>query len=410
MAAAAQDDSGATSTAPVRKFPKHLVEIYDIDCMLGTGASSTVYRCVHRSTGEVRAIKKIDTSEVPAREIAHEVALMRLLRHECVVRCYEVFLEAQYVNIVVDIFTGGDLVDGLNAHRKDRGRLPDGQLAHLAKQMVEAVQHVHSLRIVHRDIKGENFLSDRPDIGDPACRVALADFGTAKRLEADAKLEDRVGTPAFWAPEVWAGSYDCGVDVWAVGVTAFILLSSQLPFSGEEDICRATAPGEMPVDMPYYASKGCTDFIGQCLVKDASGRPSAAGVAKHEWLKTPPGSGGVGGSFSMKAPTGQQVAAGAGVVGDVLVDGLGAVIMGCLSGVGLCLDILLGGGEVAKKPQPSEGATVPTEPQLQGAPAGAAQRPARLDVAGPDPQAVDIEKEITELTKQISSTQAPRPR
>eukprot|EP00913_Durusdinium_trenchii_P020110 g18898.t1 len=100
-----------------------------------------------------------------------QIAIMRFLRHENVVRCYDVFLENQFVSVVMDLFNGGDLVDGLNLHRRASGRLRNKQLRHLAKQMTAAVAHVHSLEIMHRDVKGENFLSDRPNIADPHVRV-----------------------------------------------------------------------------------------------------------------------------------------------------------------------------------------------------------------------------------------------
>jgi serine/threonine protein kinase len=256
--------------------------------MLGQGAFSTVWRCTHRKEGKVRAIKRIDTKDVIPREIAHEIALMRLLRHDNVVRCYDVFLEAQFVNIVVDMFTGGDLIDGLNAHVQAWGRIPDAQLAHISRQMVAAVAHVHSLLIVHRDIKGENFLSDRPDIGDPDCRVALADFGTAVRVEEGKRLEVKVGTPAFWAPEVWREDYDFLVDIWAVGVTVFILLTCALPFEGEEQICSPVKPGQLPFAEPYFSHRLCTDFMAQCLAKDPKKRLKAEEAKNHPWMKTPP--------------------------------------------------------------------------------------------------------------------------
>lgn len=270
-----------------KKFPKHLVETYDIDVMVGQGAFSTVWRCTHRATGQVRAVKRIDTTELHPREIAHEIALMKLLRHSCVTRVYDVFLENQFVNIVVDMFNGGDLVDGLNAHRRSRGRLPDRQLAHLTRQMVAAVAHIHGLQIIHRDIKGENFLADRPDIGDPACRVALADFGTAMRIDTHERLTSKVGTPSFWAPEIWEGSYGFPVDIWATGVTTFILLTGTLPFDGESQICRPVPSGEAPVDRPSFASRRCMDFVTACLQKDPQRRPMAAAAQEHAWLNPP---------------------------------------------------------------------------------------------------------------------------
>eukprot|EP00928_Gymnodinium_smaydae_P010298 TRINITY_DN13868_c0_g1_i1.p1 TRINITY_DN13868_c0_g1~~TRINITY_DN13868_c0_g1_i1.p1 ORF type:complete len:371 (-),score=72.91 TRINITY_DN13868_c0_g1_i1:94-1206(-) len=285
MTAIAEDDANTAR----KKFPKHLVEIYDIKNMLGQGSFSTVWRCVHRPTGQIRAVKKIDTSELPPREIAHEIALMKLLRHQNVVRCYDVFLEAQFVNIVIDMFTGGDLIDALNTHRSEWGRIPDSQLAHIARQMTAAITHVHSLCIVHRDIKGENFVLDRPDIGDPECVVALADFGTAKRLDPGTRLTEKVGTPAFWAPEVWKGNYDFLTDVWACGVTVYVLLTGNLPFQGEEDICRPVEPGELSFTPPPYASAGIVAFLKMCLSKDPARRPTASEAQRLPWMDTPVG-------------------------------------------------------------------------------------------------------------------------
>uniref|UniRef100_A0A7S1M292 Protein kinase domain-containing protein n=1 Tax=Alexandrium catenella TaxID=2925 RepID=A0A7S1M292_ALECA len=281
------------------------------------------------------------------------------------------------------MFTGGDLIDGLNAHRRVKGRISDAQLAHLARQMVAAVAHVHSLQIVHRDIKGENFLSDRPDIGDPECRVALADFGTAVRIEPGEHLETRVGTPAFWAPEVWTGGYDFLADVWALGVTSFILLTGALPFEGEAQICKPAANGEPPFAVPYFASELCTDFISRCLEKDPRGRPQAAEAAQHLWMSTPQSQAGPLLS-SLKAPTSSEVSRGARVALGWLIGGLGAVLVGCCDGLACCLDMLL-------PPAPEE--STPEESQL-------AERQPTEHL----PDAEEIEKQVTELSRQISIT------
>lgn len=197
------------------------------------------------------------------------------------------------MNIVVDIFTGGDLVDGLALHCTEYGLVPDAQLAHITRQMVAAIQHVHSLQIVHRDIKGENYLLDVRDIGDPRCHVALADFGTAIRLEPGNKLTGKVGTPAFWSPEACSGKYDFLVDIWALGVTAYILVAGCLPFNGEEEIC---APSPDPASASSIksraraagASRACADFLDACLTQNVANRPPASEAAKLQWMNTPP--------------------------------------------------------------------------------------------------------------------------
>eukprot|EP00440_Ansanella_granifera_P004056 gb/GFBE01004402.1/.p1 GENE.gb/GFBE01004402.1/~~gb/GFBE01004402.1/.p1 ORF type:complete len:409 (+),score=74.84 gb/GFBE01004402.1/:1-1227(+) len=372
-------------SASGQKFPKHLVEIYTIDCLVGQGAFSTVWRAVHRTSGQVRAVKKIDTTELSPREIAHEIALMRLLRHENVVRCYDVFLEAQYVNIVVDMFNGGDLVDGLNAHRRAYGRVPNVQLAHLAKQMVAAVAHVHSLQIVHRDVKGENFLSDRPDIGDPQCKVALADFGTAIRVEPGERVFSRVGTPAFWAPEIFRDGYDFLVDVWAVGVTTFILLTGALPFEGEEQICKSVAAGTPPFAVPYYSSQLCTSFIAACLTKDPRHRPQAAEAARHPWLATQP-VGSPRAITGVRGPSSSQVSEHASAAFGWMLKGAGALAMGCCGALGFCLDLILANAEAASE---------------QGARRLSSKASNSSSVKAP-PEKEEIEKRTTQLEKQIS--------
>jgi serine/threonine protein kinase len=327
------EDDGAT---PRRKFPKHLVEIYDIECLLGSGAFSTVWQCRHRSTSQVRAVKKIDTSEVGPRDIAHEIALMKLLRHQNVVRCYDVFLEVQFVNIVVDLFPGGDLIDGLNNHRKTRGRIPNDQLANLARQAVAATVHVHSLCIVHRDIKGENFLSNVPDIGDPACIVALADFGTACRLEPGTTLSEKVGTPNFWAPEVFACKYDFLCDVWALGVTIFLLSSGTPPFEGEAAICAPVGEGQLPFVPPSHMTDLCIAFLAKCMTKDPSQRPNAPELQRLDWLTQ------TGPPEEPPPPQDPSVAR--------AVGGVALGICSCFAGV--CIDMLASSGD--KKPKKEE--------------------------------------------------------
>mmetsp|Transcript_56580 Transcript_56580/g.132741 ORF Transcript_56580/g.132741 Transcript_56580/m.132741 type:complete len:411 (+) Transcript_56580:94-1326(+) len=291
LPSAPKSPTSQLATAPTeadhhaRKTPHlDLPEIYDTAKQLGHGTFSTVWRCVHRQSGEVRAIKKIDTSEVPPQTIAREISMMRLLTHRNIVHCYDVFLEGNYVNIVVDEFAGGDLIDGMHQHFKAHGAIANEQLARISRQMVSAIMHVHKLHIVHRDIKGENFLSDRPNIGDPRCHIALADFGTAVRIEPGERLSDQVGTRAYWAPEVWGCSYGQECDMWAVGVTTYVLLMGALPFNGEEDACRDVGTGGTLCKYPSTVPASCVQFLQEALRKDPGARLTAAQALQDPWL------------------------------------------------------------------------------------------------------------------------------
>ena len=78
---------------------------------------------------------------------------------------------------------------------------------------------------------------DRPDISDPACTLALSDFGTAIKHENPHKqLNQLTGTRVFWSPEFCMKRYSYPADVWAVGVVLYGLLDATFPFRDEEQI------------------------------------------------------------------------------------------------------------------------------------------------------------------------------
>lgn len=385
--------SQSVGLTPKRKFPKHLVEIYDIETgsPIGQGAFSTVWKCRHRATAQVRAIKRIDTMELPAREIAHEIAWMKLLSHDNVVKCYDVFLEAHFVNIVVDMFSGGDLVDGLNAHRRDRGRLPDRVLANLVRQMVAAISHVHSISVVHRDVKGENFLLDRPDVGDLGCRIALTDFGTACRLEPGQSRSERVGTPAFWSPEVLQGRYSFPVDIWAIGVTTYILAMGSVPFKGEEEILAPTVAGKPSYPPASHTSPLCAEFMSKCMAKDVASRPTASELARHPWIRGL-GDGKQPGSESVTSGGSPQVPAlfTWELVGDIL-EGL---VVGVCTSLGCCLEFLMGPPPKAQ----SKKAQAPSSSSIRPPPKDGVER--EVDLKSCLDQ---MEKQVTDLARRMTA-------
>jgi len=266
-------DSGRTNPGD-----KRLLDEYAIGQTLGEGAFGVVSECTHRSTGLEYAVKMVDKVETPVDQIRKEAALLESLDHENIVRVHGVYYERCFICIVMDKYSGGDLVEGLQRQLKERGPMNCDHIVHVSRQMGASVQYLHMKLTVHRDIKGDNYLTDRKDLMDPECKVVLTDFGTATRVAADERLSAAVGTKIFWAPEFFDRNYSLKVDVWAMGVIMYGLVSGRFPFVGEADV-RAKE-----LRMSRRIARPCQDFIRKILEKTEAARLSADQAMRHDWF------------------------------------------------------------------------------------------------------------------------------
>ena len=95
--------------------------------------------------------------------------------------------------------------------------------------MLYALRYLHSKKVIHRDLKLENFLFSNQSENS---ELKMIDFGLSKHFKYGEALHEAVGTPYTVAPEVIRGSYDEKCDLWAIGVITYLLLSGEPPFGG----------------------------------------------------------------------------------------------------------------------------------------------------------------------------------
>lgn len=264
--------------------------------MLGEGSYGQVVKGQDKISGNIRAIKSIDTTKNPdVKRLEEEVAIQQMLDHPHIVKLFEVFRDAKRMYLVMEICSGGELFDRIVEEAEkhadggeDGVAFTENGAATYMSQILGAMCYLHAHHFVHRDIKPENFLLASRE-QDAAIKVI--DFGLAKKFVKGegAVMKTKAGTPYYVAPQVLAGSYDEKCDIWSCGVIAYVLLCGYPPFYGDRDeqILKMVKKGEFDFPSPDWdhTSKEGKDMIKKMLTKDPALRPSAADCLEDAWLK-----------------------------------------------------------------------------------------------------------------------------
>jgi calcium/calmodulin-dependent protein kinase I len=203
------------------------------------------------------------------------------LKHANIVQLLDVFEDKTFKYLVMELVTGGELFDRI----VEKGSYTERDASHLIRQVLEAVDYMHDKGIVHRDLKPENLLyySAAED-----SKIMISDFGLSKTEESGA-MATACGTPGYVAPEVLAQQpYDKEVDVWSIGVIAYILLCGYPPFYDENDseLFRQILKAEYEFDSPYWddISESAKDFIRNLMCKDVKKRFTCKQALAHSWI------------------------------------------------------------------------------------------------------------------------------
>jgi len=252
---------------------------YMIGEKIAEGAFGAVYNISDLETNTPQAVKLVDKVEMPVQMIKDEADMMQSLDHDNIVKFSKVFYERCFVAIIMERYRYS-LFTGMQIYWRDGKKIPCGKMVFIGKQMALALEYLHSKSIVHRDIKGDNFLMDRDDIDDKDLVVALSDFGMACMLAQGERLQSGTGSQTSWAPEIFSGDYGHKIDIWAMGVIMYGLLDGHLPFSDQDDVKNKN------IVFPKGTSSDCEDFVRSMLIRDEGERLSAAELVQHKWVVT----------------------------------------------------------------------------------------------------------------------------
>ena len=209
--------------------PSFVPQNYVLVRKLGSGQTSHVHLAQHPSHGEI-ALKlpreELQSQPVLRRMFENEVQLTQALRHGTnhVVQALEGHPTGAQAYLTLEYCPGGTLDQLL----LERGKLSLERAARLILDVAAGLEHAHGRQVLHRDVKPANvFLT-----GDG--RAKLGDFGTGIFLTDNKRLEERVGTAFYMAPELFQGGHsDVPSDIYSLGVLAYEVIGGQRPFLGE---------------------------------------------------------------------------------------------------------------------------------------------------------------------------------
>jgi calcium-dependent protein kinase len=152
------------------------------------------------------------------------------------------------------------------------------------------LNYMHKKNIVHRDIKPENILMESRDTDN--LNIRITDFGFAKFYDPKTGgLKESLGSPLYMAPEIVKNlPYDAKVDIWSLGVVAYILLSGKPPFSGttkQEIFMQLSSQSISYTDNSAWlkVSREAKSLVKKMLTRDPRIRPSAEDLLAHEFFQ-----------------------------------------------------------------------------------------------------------------------------
>ncbi|MBD2327458.1 serine/threonine-protein kinase [Alkalinema sp. FACHB-956] len=237
--------------------------------LIGRGQFGRVHCAMHRSTGQLVALKELDPIRFPTHQFLRELRFLLTLHHPNIVTCWACEHSPTGRYLVMDYCEGGTLRNLLDAY----GALPPILAFSIVQDILAGLAHAHSCGIIHCDIKPENILLHLHHQGWTA---RLSDFGIARLSQEFTCHSGLTGSPAYMAPERFYGQQSMTVDTYAVGILLYEMLVGDRPFRG--------TPGELmaahfsqPIVLPAQIPENLQTFLRKALAKLQAQRFQSAG-------------------------------------------------------------------------------------------------------------------------------------
>lgn len=238
-----------------------------------------VYNCSHIKTKKQYALRRYHLGGRSEAQILEELDFYRSLDHPFLMHVVEYFKSKNCIFVIMSLFEGKNLTDYII----EADRFKEEEASKIIGQLLALANYLHSKEIVNRDFTLRNLMYDGNSI-------RLLGFTKAAKLAEGSYLKKEETSLYYMAPEMIKGSYDHKVDIWAIGVIAYILITGQPPFEGISAAHTKDFIQNKELNTTDLSEYGVTpeaiDFLQKILTKDPKERASAQELMTHKWFDT----------------------------------------------------------------------------------------------------------------------------
>ncbi|KAJ3318944.1 hypothetical protein HDV06_006933 [Boothiomyces sp. JEL0866] len=231
---------------------------------------------VNADTDKALKFEKVPSVSDSLTSFQQEALLMMRFKHPNIIKIYKVFESPDDVYIVMAYAYNGDLASHVSKH----GYLTEIEARRIFRQIISAVDFIHSSHVVHRDLKLENILLDE------YCNALVTDFGLGRAFQVSDYMKTFCGTPTYSPPEMISAKPYNGtkIDIWAMGVILYAMVAGHLPFAGDTVTSVFQKIKDVDYEIPEHFSWEITALLKQILVDNPDYRINMAGLRHNRWV------------------------------------------------------------------------------------------------------------------------------
>ena len=266
-----------------KQFTNITISNYKIGNKIAVGTFSHIYECFNINTHQKLIMKtipkkpEIDGVELDIKHAKRELEILCQLSHPNILKHIETINDEDYFIIITEYCEGITLLNYITL----KGNLESKIVRLIVRQLLDALNYLHSNFIAHRDLKLENII-----INTLNNHITIIDFGLSNYINSSNLLNTFCGSLQYVSPKIIEQKpYDGALaDIWSLGIVFLYMLTGKFPWPEDNITKLVNSIQEGKVFYPYYLNIECTNTISKMLSKDPKNRPNAIELLNNSWF------------------------------------------------------------------------------------------------------------------------------